>query len=231
MARAIPLQAHTAHVIRLPVKPVQTRADRFWAKVDRSGGADACWPFTGSTAKYGYGQFSDISPITGRKTTRRAHRVAYELHNGSIPDGKNVLHTCKGSKSCCNPAHLYTGTQKQNAADAKRDGRLHGSALTPANVKVIVVLMAKGYGSDAMQERFGVSAQTIANIMGGRTWAHVTGLPRKPHDKGGRPAKTVSVPHDKRPWLKFPQSELFDVLDEAFNWQFADTFLGKEAAA
>jgi hypothetical protein len=229
---------HSADVIALRPqsrkgRPTKTRAERFWSHVDKRG-ADDCWPYLGSTAKNGYGQFNDISPVTGKRTTRRAHRVAFELHNGSIPDGKGVLHTAGcTTKRCCNPAHLYAGTQKQNVADAKRDGRLNGSLLTPANVKTIVLLMTKGYGSAAMQERFGISAQAVSNIMGGRTWGHVTGIKRTPDRKGGRPGAAkraeIAAIRASDPVFKFPQSELFDVLDEAFNWKFAEPFVGKAA--
>src|SRR3990167_2460661 len=49
---------------------------RFWAKVDRSGGQDACWPWTGGKLRRGYGE------VRIAKTTLSAHRVAYELVYG-----------------------------------------------------------------------------------------------------------------------------------------------------
>lgn len=59
-------------------------------------------------------------------TARRAHRVAFELAYGPIPIGIHVLHgkderRCE-SRACCNPNHLYLGTDKQNADDRARDG-------------------------------------------------------------------------------------------------------------
>jgi HNH endonuclease len=80
---------------------VEGEARRFWGKVDRSGGPDACWPWTASR-KEGYGQFwtnREHNPIP------RAHRVAYELTHGEIPEGHLVHHLCE-NRLCVNPAHL-----------------------------------------------------------------------------------------------------------------------------
>lgn len=80
--------------------------ERFWAKVDRSGD---CWLWTAAVvANRGYGMFS----ISGRLTL--AHRVSYELANGSIPPGMQVDHTCH-VRRCVNPAHLRLATPKQNS--------------------------------------------------------------------------------------------------------------------
>lgn len=101
-----------------------TVAERFWAKVDRSGGPDACWPFTGAINKYGYGHFS----IDGK--THRANRVALALGDPpdvqrpggpipprEIPEGMYSLHNCDLRK-CCNLAHLRLGDQSENNDDA-----------------------------------------------------------------------------------------------------------------
>lgn len=89
----------------------------FWAMVDRSGGPDACWPWTGSTFHSGYGQSHRLGEVL-------AHRVAWTATNGSIPkEGKNcVCHHCD-NKVCCNPAHLFLGSHKDNVADRDAKGR------------------------------------------------------------------------------------------------------------
>lgn len=91
-----------------------------WAKVDRSAGPDGCWPFTGSTMHNGYGHLGGEG---GRGApTLAAHRVAYEDAVGPIPAGMYVLHTCD-NRPCCNPAHLWIGTQGDNLRDMWAKGR------------------------------------------------------------------------------------------------------------
>jgi len=96
-----------------------TPAQRLWPHVDRSGGAAACWPWLGETNQKGYGR------ITMNKTPRvrlLAHRVAWEIANGPVPSGLWVLHHCD-HPGCCNPRHLWLGTNRDNVLDMWRKGR------------------------------------------------------------------------------------------------------------
>lgn len=95
---------------------------RFWSKVDRSGGPDACWPWLASKRSSGYGQIALGGTVVG------AHRVAWEIANGPVPDGLSVCHNCpdRDDPSCVNPAHLWLGTQKENVADTIDKGRKMG---------------------------------------------------------------------------------------------------------
>jgi hypothetical protein len=54
-----------------------------------------------------------------------AHRWAWEIVNGPIPDGLLVCHKCDVT-SCVNPDHLFIGTQKENLKDCRDKGRWHG---------------------------------------------------------------------------------------------------------
>lgn len=103
--------------------------------VDRSGGPDACWPWLGNTDRHGYGRL----PFGSKRGL--AHRVAYELAIGAIPDGQQLDHTCHtndkaclgGStcphRRCVNPAHLEPVTSVENT---RRGGAL-GNGLAAVN--------------------------------------------------------------------------------------------------
>jgi hypothetical protein len=51
-------------------------------------------------------------------TSRRAHRVAYELAVGPIPPGLQVDHLCR-VRDCVNPAHLDPVTKRENNLRSK----------------------------------------------------------------------------------------------------------------
>lgn len=87
------------------------RPELFWKRVER-GGANECWPWTGSTTWDRYGLFSWGEP--GGKTGHgRPHRLAYQLLVGPIPEGLTLDHLCR-NRVCCNPAHLEPCTRLEN---------------------------------------------------------------------------------------------------------------------
>lgn len=151
-------------------------ADRFGSKVDKSGGPDACWLWTGHRIPTGYGA------IGVGKNTRSTHRLSWELANGPIPEGQHVLHRCD-NPPCVNPNHLFLGTHADNVRDMHAKGRsnlnnlhprmrceTHGSAkLTNAQVREIRTDCRRGQGS-VMARKYGVTRNMIGKIVRREYW-------------------------------------------------------------
>lgn len=88
--------------------------DRFESHIYKS--IDGCWYWTSVIGWGGYGLFQH------KHKTQSAHRAAYTLYKGKIPDGLQVCHECD-NPPCCNPHHLWLGTSSDNAKDAFHKGR------------------------------------------------------------------------------------------------------------
>lgn len=105
---------------------------RFWRFVNRDN-ASGCWLWTAAKTPDGYAHFL----VKGRKGAT-AHRFAYELLVGPIPEGKQLDHLCR-VRHCVNPAHLEPVTQTENirrGAPATKTHCKRGHDLTdPANLK------------------------------------------------------------------------------------------------
>jgi hypothetical protein len=99
---------------------------RFWSKVEK---ADGCWLWTAGLFTTGYGQFH----LRGRPIG--AHVFSYTLAYGAVPDGLEVCHTCDSVRHCVNPAHLYAGTEKDNARDRTAQGRSYRGDQHPARLR------------------------------------------------------------------------------------------------
>jgi hypothetical protein len=113
--------------LRLPKKPRATIAERFWAKVARGR---SCWQWQGGQFPGSYGRFA-----LNERSHVLAHRVAWQLERGAIPDGQCVLHHCD-NPGCVRPSHLWLGTVADNNADRTSKGRgasgdRNGSRLYP----------------------------------------------------------------------------------------------------
>lgn len=98
-------------------------AVRFWEKVNKNGRVvreelGPCWEWTGALDASGYGSIG-----LGDRTVGRASRVSYEIHYGPLASAECALHRCD-NPACVNPAHLFKGTQKDNALDREAKGRL-----------------------------------------------------------------------------------------------------------
>ena len=102
--------ASSARNTRMRTKSIPTltteQEERFWSQVDRRFD-DQCWNWLTYKDDENYGYFF----YNGMK--RRAHRIAYTLIRGVIPDGLTIDHICM-NRSCCNPAHMDAITIREN---------------------------------------------------------------------------------------------------------------------
>ena len=97
----------------------QARVSKFLSLVDRSGGPDACWPWTASKRRKGYGRIRIGGPAF--VASRVAYLIGFDVDPGSLL----VLHRCD-NPPCCNPAHLFLGTHQENMTDSVTKGRRAG---------------------------------------------------------------------------------------------------------
>lgn len=145
---------------------------RFWAKVEIKK-ADECWPWLAWRDKLGYGDFDYPH---GRY---RAHRLAYLFGNGDI-DTRNVCHSCD-NPSCCNPSHLWLGTQQENMIDMRSKGRGFltsgtknwSAKLTDEQVHQIRRDRSDGIYYKITLEKFGIKRAAYYSIVGRRAWKHI----------------------------------------------------------
>lgn len=93
--------------------------DRVLAKSEQQGD---CIVFIGAKSQNGYGRIGVGNRADGTRGNASAHRVVWEHHNGPIPEGMFVCHTCD-NPPCVNIDHLWLGTVTDNNRDKAAKGR------------------------------------------------------------------------------------------------------------
>lgn len=128
-----------------------------------------CWEWTGATTRGGYGQVMD-----GRKNLR-AHRAAYMLFVGDIPDGMLVCHSCD-NPLCINPDHLWLGDTAANTQDKVMKGRANKGESMPSsklNEDAVKEIRASNMNIRVAAEKFRVSPVTAWKARERITWRHL----------------------------------------------------------
>lgn len=142
-------------------RPLQ---ERFWEKVKKT---DGCWEWTGYRTRKGYGEVY----IRG-EGSRRAHRVSYQLHHGTVPKSMQILHRCD-NPPCVNPDHLFLGTAADNTRDMLEKGRFKSAKLSDREVLEIRRKYASGETQDAIAKEFHIDQTNVSQIVLGKTWKNL----------------------------------------------------------
>lgn len=136
---------------------------RFYRQVSKT---DCCWEWTGTLKETGYGRFG----LDGKALP--AHRVAWELAYGAIPEGRWVLHHCDNPK-CVRPDHLFLGTHKDNVEDMVAKDRQRKGAkpkLTDEEVAQMRLDYSTGEHSQAgLATKYGITVRTVGRILRGKS--------------------------------------------------------------
>lgn len=148
------------------------------SKVDANG----CWVWQLYAFPNGYGGFSEHVNRTTQTTS--AHRGAWAAAHGPIAHGSVVCHRCD-NRLCCNPEHLFLGTQSDNIKDMVAKGRgnprrgedHHNSKLTAGDVRMVKLLLGLGVRQYRLSQLYGVGQQTISAINTGASRVHVDAIP------------------------------------------------------
>ena len=110
----------------------------------------------------GYGLFK----FEGK--TRKAHRVAWALKNGPIPDGLQVRHKCD-IRCCVNPDHMELGTQQDNEDD-KVSRLRQARKLSPEEV---LAIRADPRATRVVGKEYGISSMSVSDIKRRKYWKHL----------------------------------------------------------
>lgn len=144
---------------------------KLWQRVTKG---PSCWEWTGMVQAGGYGRIEVTVSFKVRKHAL-AHRVAWELTYGPIPEGMYVCHRCDNPR-CVRPEHLFLGSAADNNHDMRDKGRAaagprHALAkLTYEQVAELRRRLTDGEPTAEVAAAFGIRPATANNIARGKTW-------------------------------------------------------------
>lgn len=162
-----------------PEEVKEKTIERFWSKI-KFGNADECWEWQRALTKAGYGMFGLGRTVDG---LMYAHRYVFTRVVDDFDNTLQVLHKCD-NPACCNPNHLFAGTQKDNMRDCKNKGRAskpphhfgsnHNKAkLNEDDISKILISVANGEHVKDVAKSYGITRQMIWLIRKGKNWKHV----------------------------------------------------------
>lgn len=184
---------------------------RFWEKVDKQG-EDQCWLWlaSGVTENHKYGLFY----LNEQVKSIQAHRVAWMLVNGDIPQGAYICHTCD-NPPCCNPKHLFLGDPQLNVDDMVNKGRANwqkpdykatahmrargeNSGKSKMSEAQVLAFVEKATSNPTVSlsvysDEYGVSRGALTDILAGLSWGWLTGIKEHTSPRGKATGERVAT--------------------------------------
>jgi hypothetical protein len=164
---------------------ILTALERFEKRIDKTPGHGRngdCWIWTALTTNGGYGILVD------NYERIRTHRFAWELENGPIPEGMQVLHHCD-NPPCCRVSHLFLGTDADNVADKIAKGRgpdmkavslYRQNPVGERNGRAILTWeivrairddrVSLGLSLSVLAKKYDTSVRTVSRIINNKNW-------------------------------------------------------------
>jgi hypothetical protein len=159
---------HSCYVEKSRQEAAESLVARFWAKVHKT---ETCWFWTGNrVGKMGHGQYAQPRGADGKVRPVYAHRFAWTITHGDIPDNLCVLHKCD-VPVCVRPDHLFLGTQPDNLADARAKGRLRDGAhrikVSDADMADICRRYVPRHNGKQLAAEYGITLVHLLRIING----------------------------------------------------------------
>jgi len=148
------------------------KEDHFLSQIKKNENTE-CWEWTGFL-KGGYGY------IRVNRKDFAVHRLMFERYKRPIPKNVNVCHSCDNTK-CCNPEHLWLGTQQENIKDMinkKRDKKAFGTKhhrckINEEIARQIKIKFKEGLNMREIHRTLNISYRIVQHICTGNTWRHI----------------------------------------------------------
>lgn len=152
--------------------PSRSIYERFYALIQPDE-LSLCWLWKGAKSNnlkrpYGYFTYGKV---------QYAHRVAWQIFRGPIPDGLFVLHHCD-NPPCVNPDHLFLGTKKDNRQDMLRKNRYKfpvGEATPSAKLTEVQVrqILTDARSQRLIANEYGINQSQVSRIKSAKRWSHL----------------------------------------------------------
>lgn len=166
-----------ADLLMMTVKEFKSRLPQnFWSKI-AFGKLRQCWNWTAYIDCDGYGHYS---PTGDKRLRTTSHRYAYMQLFGMLTSKIYVLHKCD-NPACCNPNHLFHGTQFDNMQDMVKKGRKRfpigadalAAKLTDDEVRGIRNRLSNGDRQIDIAKAYGITQVRVSQIKLNKCWTHI----------------------------------------------------------